>query len=164
MSVTVSENQKIAQIIEEKLEEILAQKLNEKITELNLVQKSPQPSVGTSLDEKFYLLNERIVRVEEELKHQRDLLIQIQKSSDKRFENMQKHMDKRFEAVDKRFEDMQKHMDKRFETVDKRFEDIYKYMDKRFDQVDKKFTLMQWVMAIGFVSLGTLVSVIKIFG
>ncbi len=174
MNLAVAEKEDLEKIIQERVESILQQK----ILELNLVQKSTQLSTGTSLDEKFYVLNERIVRVEEELKNQRDMLILMQKNSDKRFEamdkrfedmqknmdkrfeDMQKYMDKRFEAVDKRFEAV----DKRFEAVDKRFEDMQMYMNKRFEDMDRRFVFIQWTMGIGFVSLGTLVSVMKIFG
>ena len=75
-------------------------------------------------------LRERTIRVEEELKHQRELMLEGFKQMEKRFEQMEK----RFEQVDKRFEQV----DKRFEQVDKRLEQI----DKRFEQVDKKFELL----------------------
>ena len=45
-------------------------------------------------------LRERIVRVEEELKHQRELMLEGFKQMEKRFEQI----DKRFEQIDKRFE------------------------------------------------------------
>ena len=87
-------------------------------------------------------LRERTIRVEEELKHQRELMIEGFKQMEKRFEQV----DKRFEQVDKRFEQMQLDMNKRFEQVDKRFEQIDKRfeqmqldMNKRFEQVDKRF-------------------------
>ena len=51
-------------------------------------------------------LRERTVRVEEELKHQRELMREGFEQVDKRFEAMQTSMDKRFEQVDKRFETM----------------------------------------------------------
>ena len=79
-------------------------------------------------------LRERMIRVEEELKHQRELMMEGFKQMEKRFEQI----DKRFEQVDKRFELMEKRfeqIDKRFEQVDKRFEQV----DKRFEQVDKRF-------------------------
>lgn len=79
-------------------------------------------------------LRERTIRVEEELKHQRELMLEGFKQ-----------MEKRFEQVDKRFEQMQLNMDKRFEQVDKRFEQV----DKRFEQADKKFEqLHQEVMGL----------------
>jgi ABC-type Na+ transport system ATPase subunit NatA len=56
-------------------------------------------------------LRERMLRVEEELKHQRELMMEGFKQ-----------IDKRFEQVDKRFESIQMQMDRRFEQVDKRFE------------------------------------------
>ena len=79
-------------------------------------------------------LRERSIRVEEELKHQRELMLEGFKQ-----------MEKRFEQVDKRFEQIQLDMNKRFEQVDKRFEQI----DKRFEQVDKKFEqLHQEIMGL----------------
>jgi len=52
-------------------------------------------------------VRERIVRVEEELKHQRELMQQGFEIMGKRFEQV----DKRFEQVDKRFEEMTKRLD-----------------------------------------------------
>jgi len=63
-------------------------------------------------------LRERMVRVEEELKHQRDLIKSILVEMDKRFEAV----DKRFDAVDKRFEAMLLQMDKRFEDLTRRID------------------------------------------
>ena len=63
-------------------------------------------------------LRERIIRVEEELRHQRDLIQQVLEQMDKRFEQM----DKRFEQMDKRFEAMQQQMDKRFDEINRRMD------------------------------------------
>ncbi len=79
-------------------------------------------------------LRERTIRVEEELKHQRELMMEGFKRMDERFEQV----DKRFEQVDKRFEAVQAQMDKRFEQVDKRFEAVQAQIDKRFEQVEKR--------------------------
>ncbi|MBE0469384.1 MAG: hypothetical protein IBX55_07735, partial [Methyloprofundus sp.] len=76
-------------------------------------------------------LRERTIRVEEELKHQRELMIQGFAQMDKRFEQV----DKRFEQVEKRFQQNQEEMNKRFEQVDKRFEQTQEEMNKRFEQV-----------------------------
>jgi len=54
-------------------------------------------------------LRERIVRVEEELKHQRELMLEGFKQMEKRFEQVEKRfeqIEKRFEQIDKRFEVM----------------------------------------------------------
>ena len=82
-------------------------------------------------------LLERMVRVEEELKAQREL------------------MTVRFDAADRRFEAV----DQRFEAVDRRFEDLIGYMNGRFEAVDKRFGTIQWIMGIGFLMIGTLVTV-----
>ncbi len=76
-------------------------------------------------------LRERTIRVEEELKHQRELMTEGFKQ-----------MEKRFEQVDKRFEQMHQDMNKRFDQVEKRFEQVdkrFEQVDKRFEQVDKRF-------------------------
>jgi septation ring formation regulator EzrA len=114
-------------------------------------------------------LRERTVRVEEELRSQRDLMKQGFDAMEKRFEQIDKRfdqVDKRFEQVDKRFEQV----DKRFEQVDKRFELILdqmdkrfgffeRAMDKRFEQVDKRLMLMTWAMGIGFTAVLGFISI-----
>jgi len=57
-------------------------------------------------------LRERMIRVEEELRHQRDLIKTILEQMDKRFEAMQKEMDRRFDTVDKRFEALTRRIDR----------------------------------------------------
>jgi predicted transcriptional regulator len=69
-------------------------------------------------------LRERMVRVEEELKHQRELMRQGFEQVERRFEQI----DKRFEQVEKRFEQV----DKRFEQVDRRFDELIKRSDRHF--------------------------------
>jgi hypothetical protein len=53
-----------------------------------------------------YDLRERIVRVEEELKKQRELMERGFDTMDTRFKEQTNHFNARFEAVDRRFEDM----------------------------------------------------------
>jgi uncharacterized protein (DUF3084 family) len=87
-------------------------------------------------------LRERMVRVEEELKHQRELMREGFAQMDQRHQELRQDMAARFEQVDKRFEQVDKRfeqVDKRFEQVDKRFEQV----DKRFEQVDKRFESVQ---------------------
>ncbi len=62
-------------------------------------------------------LRERMVRVEEELKHQRELM-----------REGFARMDERFVQVDKRFEQV----DKRFEQVDGRFDEMIRRHDRHF--------------------------------
>ena len=87
-------------------------------------------------------LLERMVRVEEELKSQRELM-------DQRFAAV----DKRFEAVDKRFEDLMAYSDRRFEAV-----------DKRFDDVNESFKRTQWLIGLGFVLVTAAVTVFGLLG
>jgi len=80
-------------------------------------------------------IRDRTLKVEEELKHQRDLLTQGFQAMEKRFEAA----DKRFEAIDKRFEDQSLNFNKRFEAIDKRFEEQSLNFNKRFEAIDKRF-------------------------
>ncbi len=68
-------------------------------------------------------IRERIVRVEEELKHQRQLMMQGFEMMDKRFEEMRTD-------TNKRFEEMRTDMDKRFEQMDKHLTTIGNRMDR----------------------------------
>ena len=92
------------------------------------------PIVSYEIPDSFnpFATGERLIRLESELKNQRELMKQG------------------FEAVDKRFEDMQKNTDKRFEDMNKRFEDMQKYMNKRFN-------MLTWIMGGGFtIAFGAL--------
>ncbi len=60
-------------------------------------------------------------------------------------------------------EQMQKgfgYMEKRFEQIDKRFEQV----DKRFESFETRFTRITAVITVGFLVLGTLITVFKFMG
>jgi len=108
-------------------------------------------------------LRERMVRVEEELRHQRELIKTILEQMDKRFEAV----DKRFEALqkemDRHFEALQKEMDKRFETVDKRFETLQNEMNRRFEALTRRIDrFMIWSFAITLTVGGLVVTILKL--
>jgi len=120
----------------------LAQEDIEQIQELIKKSIESTPEVGNANVRYELDLRERTIRVEEELKHQRELMLTGFAQMDKRFEQVEK----RFEQVDKQLEQMRKESDKRFEQVEKRFEQVDKQLeqmrkdsDKRFEQVDKRF-------------------------
>ncbi len=83
--------------------EFIKQHLGEWLTEVSL----GKPPAIYEIE-----LRERMIRVEEELKHQRELMQQGFAMMDKRFEEMQQQMDKRFEAMDKRFEEITSRLDR----------------------------------------------------
>ena len=103
-------------------------------------------------------LRERMVRVEEELKNQRDIMKQG-------FELM----DKRFEQVDKRFEEMLHYMDKRFEQMDKRIEDLRTDTNARFEEINTRFDqlniqmkrFMVWSFGFTATLAGVIIAVLK---
>lgn len=113
-----------------------------------VVEQVVPRSALTAIDQQ---LLERMVRVEEELKSQRELMEVKFDAVDRRFQAV----DARFEAMDKRFEELIHHMDKRFESTDRRFE----AMDKRFDDMHESFKRTQWLMGLGFVLVTVVVTV-----
>ena len=97
-------------------------------------------------------LIERMTRIEEELRSQREIIL-------KQNETMQFG----FSQMDKRFETMQKQMDSRFEAVQKQMDERFTAVDKRFDDMNKKFTMMMWMMSAGFTIIATVITLLTIF-
>lgn len=82
-----------------------------------MIQKSVAalPEAGSANVHYELELRERIVRVEEELKHQRELMIQGFELMEKRFEQVEK----RFKQFDKRFEQMERHITEIIRRLDR---------------------------------------------
>ncbi len=106
---------------------------------------------------KEFSLLERIIRVEEELKAQREIIASLQREMGARFEAIEKRFETMNKAMEKRFETMNKAMEKRFEAVEKRFEAV----DKRFESVEKRLSFLQWFMAGGFTFISVLITIIN---
>ena len=102
------------------------------------VRKNLRNWLGETFSESYLQrdleLRDRMIRVEEELKTQRELMKQG------------------FEQIELRFQQV----DKRFEQVDKRFE-------THFDQVNKRFDDMQHHMNRWMTVLTTIVGIIGLF-
>jgi len=139
--------------------EFIKQHLGEWLTEVSL----GKPPAVYEIE-----LRERMVRVEEALKHQGELIQQLIQQMDKRFEQVDLRfgmIEKRFEQIDKRFEEFQQQMDRRFEQVDKRFEQV----DKRFEQMDQRFVELQrrmdrfmfWSLGMTLTVGGIVIAVLK---
>ena len=110
-----------------------------RVTEIvNRILARHKPRPHRTDPDREIALAERFVRVEEELKHQREVMIAGFAQSDKRFEELIRHTDKRFEQVDKRFEDM----NARFEQVDKRFEDMRYSLDRQVSTLRWSFGII----------------------
>ena len=59
-----------------------------------------------------------------------------------RFDQQDKYINARFEAVDQRFDQQDKYINARFDAVDQRFEAVdqrFEAVDQRFDAVDQRF-------------------------
>jgi DNA anti-recombination protein RmuC len=116
-------------------------------------------------------LRERMVRVEEELKHQRELIKTLIEQMDKRFDAMQKQLDQRSDEIGKRFDAVQKQADQRSDEIDKRFDAMQQQLDQRFDLVDKRFEtltrridrFMVWSYATTLTVGGLVVAALKLW-
>jgi len=95
----------------------------------------PQPAVA-GIDSQ---LLERMVRVEEELKAQRELMDDRFRAVDRRFDELIGQTNSRFESMDKRFDDLMVQTNSRFESMDKRFDDLIGQTNSRFESMDKRF-------------------------
>ena len=95
-------------------------------------------------------LAERIVRVEEALKHQTDFLKTMLKQMDTRFEENRQY-------TDKRFEELRQYSDKRFEEINTRFEENGRNNNNRFNQMIAFLTAILIVLGslITFFGLST---------
>ena len=91
-------------------------------------------------------LRERTIRVEEELKHQRELMQQGFKEMEKRFDLQREEMVSRFEKVDQRFEKV----DQRFEKVDQRFEKMDRRFELQHEEMNKRLELQREEMNTHF--------------
>ena len=130
----------------------LAQEDLQQIRELIEQSMAARPEAANTNVRYELDIHERIVRVEEELKHQRELMLQGFETSNRRFEEIRTDMNKRFEQVDKRFEQM----DKRFEQIDKRFEQIDKHLTIITNRMDR---LMFWSLGL---TISAVIAIVKL--
>jgi hypothetical protein len=140
-----------------------------------LTDVAPQMVVGPQL-------LERSVRIEEELKQQREIMDRRFAESDRRFAELSKQMNRGFDDVNRRFDDVNRRFDDvnlRFEDVNLRFEDMNKRFDEssrqtserfaeasrqtseRFAELHKRFNGLQWMIMSGFAFTATLIAITK---
>ena len=111
-------------------------------------------------------LLERMVRVEEELKNQRQLMQQGFAAIERRFGDMNhrfEDVNQRFEDINTRFEDINQRFDDintRFEDVNSRFDDV----NKRFEDMNKRFDDMHRSSTRWFTVLTVMVALIGLSG
>ena len=101
------------------------------------VRPVPDPVTNTQL-------LERVVRVEEELKAQREL------------------MAVRFGAMDERFEAMNQNMNDRFEAVNQAMNSRFEAVNDRFDSVNQNINVLKWFVVTSFVVLGAAISLLAV--
>ena len=135
----------------------LAQEDIEQIQELIRQSIQATPEVGNANVRYELELRERTTRVEEELKHQRELML-----------TGFAQMEKRFEQVDKRFEQMHVEFNKRFEQVDKRLDQIDKQLEKQSQaimDIHQEIKLqMRWSFGVLLGVGGLVIGILKLTG
>ena len=126
-------------------------------------------------------LFERMVRVEEELKSQREMMDERfglmvrrfddqREATDRRFDDQRQFLAERFEAMDKRFHDQREANAKRFDdqreiltdrfrASDKRFDDHLGYLSDRFEAVDQRFEALTGQMNRRFTTLTWMIGI-----
>ena len=143
-------------------------------TDLQLVVehvRSMLPAMLTGAAPDYNGTQKLISRIEQNLVRVEEHLARSEERSAQEFKALRELMQAGFAAVDKRFQDMQAYMDKRFEDMNKRFEDMNKrfedlqsYVDKRFEDMNKRFTSLQWMGTVAFVVLGAVITVVGLAG
>jgi hypothetical protein len=152
VAIGEAELQRIGEYVKGNLKEWLqqVQPVADSVTRTELLERI------TRIDDRFAGLHEKSIRIEEELKSQRELMETRFTFVEQRFEIQDKMIADRFAVVDQRFTDLQGTMEKRFAAVDKRFEDMQVAMDKRFEDMkasmEKRFSLLTWLMGVGIAS------------
>jgi hypothetical protein len=97
--------------------------------------------------------SERFLRIETELKHQRELM-------KLGFEAMEK----RFEAADKRAEDLRSDINTRFEAADKHIEGLRTDMNARFESSDSRMDrFMRWSFGMTLTCTGLIIAAMKLW-
>ena len=118
------------------------------------------------LPREVFDLQERIIRVEDELRAQREVMIARFDASDKRFEEQLAQMNERFKQqqahMDARFEEARAQSEARFADArahaDTRFEAQQTQMDRRFAHVDRHLRVHEWLIGGGMVLLATMMT------
>jgi len=126
----------------------LAQEDIEQIQKLIRQSIAATPEV-TNANVRYELdLRERTIRVEEELKHQRELMLSGFSQMEKRFEQVDKRIDqvdKRIDQVDKKIDQVETQIgqvDKKIDQVEARIGQVEKHfeqVEKRFEKIDHQF-------------------------
>ena len=112
------------------------------------VRPVPDPVTNTHL-------LERVVRVEEELKAQREVMTVRFSAMDERFEAMNQSLNDRFEA-------MNRNMNDRFEAVNQAMNSRFEAVNDRFDSVNQNINVLKWFVVTSFVVLGAAISLLAV--
>ncbi len=103
---------------------------------LSIWMKEVVPPTYVQLDPQAI---ERMVRMEESLSSQRDLLNRSLEQIDRHFTEHREEFAARFKQIDKRFDQQREDFAERFKQIDKRFDEQREDFAERFKQIDKRF-------------------------
>ena len=102
---------------------------------------------------------ERMIRMEESLSSQRDLLNRSLDQIDRRFSEQRKDFAARFEQIDKRFDQQREDLATRFDQQREDFAARFEQADKRFDDVQRHSNRWMTVITVVLGLTGVAVTV-----
>ena len=112
--------------------------------------------ITNRLDNNTLELRELRIEMQKDSERSDERFASMKRESDANFENIQKEMHLRFDKTDERFASMKRESDLKFEGMQLQ-------IDKRFDETNKRINTMMWIVTVGFVVLGSLLTVFRIF-
>ena len=80
-----------------------------------------------------------------------------------RFEEVNRCFEEVREDMNRRFQESREESNRRFEDMNRRFEESREDVNRRFEEMNSRFSFIQWLISIGFVAMGTLMTVFKFF-
>ena len=93
-----------------------------------------------------YARHEDVRILQMELKHQRELMVEGFKQTQRQIEQVDKRIEQIDQQFNKRFEQVDKQLDKRFEQVDKRLEQVDKHFDRMFKTMRWQFGFLATIL------------------
>lgn len=105
------------------------------------------------LEEQGMLHTKSLIKIEEELKHHKELMQKGFEQSEKRFEQSEK----RFEQSEKRFEQMQEQSEKRFNQMQGQSDQRFETLTRRIDR------LIFWSLGLTISATSVILAFLKYF-
>ncbi|MHA1650204.1 MAG: DUF3782 domain-containing protein [Candidatus Helarchaeota archaeon] len=137
---------------ERKIRELIEKEINKRINELTSKNPLTREEFLKGMDiisERFEAMDRRFEELIKTMNDRFEAMDQRFEAVDRRFEELIKTMNDRFEVMDRRFEAV----DRRFEEADRRFKELITTMNDRFEASDQRFKELVEAMNRNFLIL-----------